>query len=186
MFLAVGRMVRKKGFDHLLTACSLLQARTAVPFRCRLVGDGELLQHFRDRVRDEGLDEFVELPGRSPVTAMTDHYSSASAMVVPSVITADGDRDGIPNVALEAMSFGLPIIASEVSGLPEVVNEGKNGFLVPPGESDALADAMLKMLELDDLSPLGAESRRIIIESFNVETNVRTFLATAESFLTDG
>ncbi len=183
LFLAVGRMVAKKGFDHLLTACSLLRAHTALPFRCRLVGDGELLPSYRERLREDGLGEVVELPGRSSVTAMANHYSSASALVVPSVITADGDRDGIPNVCLEGMSHGLPIIASNVSGLPEVVFENKNGFLVPPGDPEALANAMLKTLEHENLPGLGAESRRIVEEDFNVERNVRAFLDIAKSFL---
>ena len=183
MFLAVGRMVAKKGFEHLLTACSLLRNRTSTPFLCRMIGDGELLEPYRARVRDEGLNDIVELPGRSQVTGMADHYSSASAMVVPSIVTADGDRDGIPNVCLEAMSHGLPIIASDISGLPEVVIDGRNGFLVPPGDPEALADAMLKVIEHDDLARLGAESRRIVAESFNVERNVREFLATVDSFL---
>ncbi|MDX1741944.1 MAG: glycosyltransferase, partial [Rhodothermales bacterium] len=167
----------------LLTACSLLRARTSTPFVCRVVGDGELLESYRERVRDDGLGDTVELPGRSPVTGMADHYSSASAMVVPSVVTADGDRDGIPNVCLEAMSHGLPIIASDISGLPEVVIHGRNGFLVPPGDPEALADAMLKLIEHDDLARLGEESRRLVAESFNVERNVRQFLETVDTYL---
>lgn len=183
LFLAVGRMVPKKGFGYLLTACSLVRQRTDLPFRCRIVGDGDLLDAFRDRVKVESLDDVVDLSGRARVTEMANHYSSASALVVPSVVTADGDRDGIPNVCLEAMSYRLPIIASDISGLPEVVEPGINGILVAPEDPEALATAMLEILTHGDSSKLGRESRRIVTENFDVRTNVRIFLDTAEKFL---
>jgi glycosyltransferase involved in cell wall biosynthesis len=182
-FLAVGRMVAKKGFEYLILACSLVRNRTQIPFRCKMVGDGDLLDAFRERVSREDLEGIVELPGRARVTAMASHYLTASALVVPSVITADGDRDGIPNVCLEAMAHRLPVIASDVSGLPEVVRPGLNGLLVPPADPEALAEAMVAILTHDDPAALGRESLRIVSEKFDVTRNVHTFLQTAESYL---
>ena len=185
VFLAVGRMVEKKGFDHLITACDLLHRRTERPFVCRLVGSGPLLPGYRERVRREGLDWLVELPGRAGVEEMGRHYESATALVVPSIVTADGDRDGIPNVCLEAMSYGLPVIASDVSGLPEVVRDGRNGFLVPAGDPAALSRAMLTLMTRDELDRMGAASRRIVAEDFDVLRNMRVFLDVATSYLGD-
>ncbi|NNE45746.1 MAG: glycosyltransferase family 4 protein [Rhodothermales bacterium] len=183
VFLAVGRMVEKKGFDYLISACSIVGKQTDIPFVCRLVGDGPLLEAYRDRVRTERLERLVEFYGRAAVTAMDGHYASAAALVVPSVVTDDGDRDGIPNVCLEAMSHGLPVIGTNISGLPEVVRDGENGFLVPPADPLALSRAMLALLNHDDLAGLGEVSRTIVADSFDVERNVRSFVETADTYL---
>ncbi len=183
VFLAVGRMVEKKGFDYLISACSIAARQTDIPFVCRLVGDGPLLDAYRNRVRTEGLGALVEFSGRAAVTAMGGHYASATALVVPSVVTDDGDRDGIPNVCLEAMSHGLPVIGTDISGLPEVVRDGENGFLVPPADPLALSRAMLALLNHDDLAGLGDVSRKIVADNFDVERNVRSFVETADTYL---
>jgi glycosyltransferase involved in cell wall biosynthesis len=139
--LAVGRLVPKKGFDVLVAAA----ARLTFPFRLRIVGDGP------ERERLVGLDERVELAGPVTHDELPALYAAADVVVVPSVEDADGDRDGLPNVVLEAMASCRPVVASDVGA---IASAGA-GLLVPPGDPGALAAA------LTDLARRPARRRRL-------------------------
>jgi glycosyltransferase involved in cell wall biosynthesis len=137
--LAVGRLVPKKGFDVLLAAAEKLR----FPFRLRIVGDGpERSRLAGDRVELVGPVTHDELPAL---------YASADVVVVPSVQDADGDRDGLPNVVLEAMASGRPVVASDVGAIASA----RAALLVPPGDVDALATT------LNDLARRPALRRRL-------------------------
>jgi glycosyltransferase involved in cell wall biosynthesis len=136
--LAVGRLVEQKGFADLVTACQLLRQRE-VPFRCQIIGDGPLAADLQNLITRQRLDDAISLSGTLPQAEVFQAYQRASVFCAPSVIARDGNRDGIPNVILEAMSQGLPVVASAVSGIPEVVRRHKTGWLVPPGDAHSLA-----------------------------------------------
>lgn len=138
--LAVGRMVEKKGFKYLVKACHLLSRRN-IPFTCRIIGDGPFARSLQQLVNKFRLAKEVSLSSTCSHEMLLREYRSATLLCVPSIIAADGDRDGIPNVILEAMSQGLPVVASKVSGIPEVVKAHKTGWLVPPGDSACLTRA---------------------------------------------
>ena len=160
--LAVGRLVPKKGYPVLLDALGEL-ARRDVAFECRIVGGGDLRDPLTLQVSRLGLDADVLFLGSRTQSEVLDQYRWANAFVQASVVTADGDRDGIPNSVLEAMASGLPVVATGVAGIPEVVHDGCTGMLVPP-EPRPLADA-LQALSLDHhlRANLGGDARRLMV-----------------------
>jgi glycosyltransferase involved in cell wall biosynthesis len=173
LLLAVGRLRAKKGLDTLVDACALLHRRGR-EFRCEIVGYGEQGPALGERIAAAGLAAHVTLPGKLAREDVIARYAEAVAFVQPSRITADGDRDGIPNVLLEAMAMALPVVASAVSGIPELVTDGHNGLLVPPDDAAALADAIERVL--DDVSlarRLGEAARTTVTESFDNDRNLQ-------------
>jgi glycosyltransferase involved in cell wall biosynthesis len=142
--LGVGRMVAKKGFDVLVDACAVLRSR-GVPFDAAIIGQddkhGDVL---RARIAELGLQDRVRLPGPMSQADLLGEYRRASALCVPCRVL-DDDRDGIPNVLVEAMAAGTPVVATRVSGIPELVDHGVNGLLVAPEDAEALADMLLRL-----------------------------------------
>lgn len=144
--LAVGRLVEKKGYPVLLDALSQV-ADGGHRVRCRIIGAGPLQASLQRRIDELGLQHCVDLQGARTRQEVTAAYRNADAFVQTSVVLADGDRDGIPNSVLEAMSCGLPVVASAVAGIPEVIDHGVTGVLVPPGESAELAAALVTLAD---------------------------------------
>ena len=138
LILCVGRLVEKKGHRYIIAACEALKRR-GVAFECAIVGDGPLRRRLERRVRARGLDTQIQFSGRLPEREVAELMAKATALVCPSVVAGDGDRDGIPNVILEAMACGVPVVASRVSGIPEVVEHGVTGLLTEPGDAEGLA-----------------------------------------------
>ncbi|MBE2319921.1 glycosyltransferase family 4 protein [Solirubrobacter sp. CPCC 204708] len=140
--LGVGRLVAKKGFDTLVDACAELRER-GIPFEAAIVGqddkDGAAL---RAHIERHGVP--VALPGPVGPAELLDEYRRAGALCMPSRLLPN-DRDGIPNVLVEAMAAGAPVVASNVSGIPELVQHEVNGLLVPPDDPAALADALVRL-----------------------------------------
>jgi glycosyltransferase involved in cell wall biosynthesis len=140
--LGVGRLVAKKGFDVMVDACAVLERR-GVPFDALIVGqddkDGDGL---RRRIGE--LQSRVELAGPMSPEQLLDEYRRAGALCVPCRLLPS-DRDGIPNVLVEAMAAGAPVVATNVSGIPELVEHEVNGLLVEPEDPEALADALIRL-----------------------------------------
>ena len=177
LVLAAGRLVHKKGFDVLVAACGLLRDR-GLTFRCRIVGDGPLRSTLARTIQGASLDHVVELPGWLPPDRLAAMMPRAAAFVAPSRISASGDRDGIPNVVLEAMAAGLPVVGSELSGIPEAVADGVTGLLVPAGDAAALAGALQRILgEPDAGRQMGEAGRQRVLASFDLTSNSRRLAA---------
>ena len=177
--LAVGRLVEKKGYDVLLDALALLAAAApARPFTCRIVGDGPLAGRLRARAAALGIDSLVTFAGAQPREAVAAEYAAADIFVQASVVLPDGDRDGIPNVLLEAMASGLPVVASDVAGIPEAVTDGETGLLVPGSDPAALAGAIATLLADPGLrAALGRAGRASTVDRFDRGAAVRTVAA---------
>lgn len=168
MVLAAGRLIEKKGFDTLVDACARLKAR-GVPFRCRIVGTGPAAPALRQQIAELGLSEVVQLPGWVPADALRIEMAAARVFCMPSRVSRSGDRDGIPNVVLEAMAAGLPVVATDVSGMPEAVQAPATGLLVPPADVDALADALQRMLtDRVHAAQCGEAGRQRILDEFTL------------------
>lgn len=161
--LSVGRLVAKKGFATLIEACGLLAAR-GVDFRLDIIGDGPLAPTLRDQVAARGLDDRVAFHRARPQPELVEFYRRAAVFALAPAVQADGDRDGVPNVILEAMACGVPVVASAISGIPEVVDHNRTGLLVPPGDTTALAAALERLLgdpaAAQTLGAAGADSVR--------------------------
>ena len=142
--LGVGRLVAKKGFDVMVEACGVLERR-GVPFEALIVGqDDKHGDEVRRRIAALGLEGDVRLPGPMGPDELSEEYRRAGVFCLPCRVLKN-DRDGIPNVLVEAMASGVPVVTTGVSGIPELVSHEANGLLVPPEDPEALADALLRL-----------------------------------------
>jgi glycosyltransferase involved in cell wall biosynthesis len=165
--LGVGRLVAKKGFDVLVEACAVLRRR-GVPVEAVILGqDDKHGDEVRSRIAEHGLEGCVRLPGAVGQADLLREIRRATALAMPCRVLAE-DRDGIPNVLVEAMAAGAPVVATGVSGIPELVEDEVNGLLVPPDDPEALADALLRLHADPALAArLGAAGRDAVRERFD-------------------
>jgi glycosyltransferase involved in cell wall biosynthesis len=168
--LAVGRLVEKKGFATLIDAVRLLGD---VPIELVIVGDGPDRAALTDRITCGGLTDRVRLAGRTTHDELPEWYRGADIVVIPSVVDRAGDRDGLPNVVLEAMASGCAIVASDVAAIASAIadrdGDEANGVLVAPGDAVALAAAIGSLAD-DPMRRhrLGANARRTAEERFEL------------------
>lgn len=167
MILGVGRLVETKGFHTLIEACAELKERRR-PFRCVLVGSGPEERRLKTLATQLGIDDRMHFVGRLQPSEVAEMYAGASLFAMPACIRRN-DRDGMPNVLLEAMSAGIPVVASRVSGIPELVVHGQTGLLVEPDDPGALADAMERLLKDRGLAAtLAGSARELIVREFDI------------------
>lgn len=172
LILSVGRLREKKGFATLIEACASLRDR-GIAFCCEIVGYGEQESALLQKIEDLKLQQYVTLVGALDHTALIERYRAAAIFAAPSLVAADGDRDGIPNVLLEAMAMELPVVSTPVSGIPEVITHGVNGVLVPPGRAVELAECLNRLLRDAPLRQhLGRAARAVVIERFDNQRNL--------------
>ena len=142
--LAVGRAVEKKGFDVLLAALARLPE--GVNWRLAHIGGGPLKKQLMRSAVALGIEDRIDWVGSQPQEVVIRHYRQADLFVLPCRVTDSGDRDGLPNVLMEAQSQGLACISTPVSAVPELITDGVNGVLVPPDQPEALAAAMVRLI----------------------------------------
>ncbi|MDF1731287.1 MAG: glycosyltransferase family 4 protein [Minwuia sp.] len=142
VILSVGRAVTKKGYPVLLKAL----AEIGLPWRFVHIGGGEQLAELKQQADALGIADRIDWRGPQPQQAVLEACREADLFVLASRIADDGDRDGLPNVLMEAQSQGLPVVATAVSAIPELVRDGETGLLVPPDDPQALAAALTRML----------------------------------------
>ncbi len=181
LVVAAGRLVDKKGFGILIDACARLR-ESGVRFHCRLYGDGPLSGSLARAIRVAGLTDHVHLAGWVDGPALAQALATAAVFAMPSQVSKGGDRDGIPNVVLEAMAAGVPVVATRVSGIPEAVQDGVNGILVEPGDANALADALQQVLDAPDRRlSMGRAGRARAEEEFDLTVSARRLTAAFRS-----
>lgn len=172
LILAIGRLIEKKGFHHLIDGCARLNA-AGLRFRCVIVGDGPYLASLTQQIAERGLQDRVSLIGPQPEEQIIEMMGRASMLVLPCVVSATGDRDGLPTVLLEALASGLPAISTTVAGIPEIIDHRCSGLLVPPGDCVSLANGMAELLADSELSAALARGGRAKAErEFDVKKNV--------------
>ena len=176
MILGVGRLVYKKGFDFLVQA--LDEVRHSAPnARLVLAGDGDLRGELENRTAALGLASYVTFAGMVPRGEIAAYFAASDIVAVPSVRDEAGNVDGLPNVALEAMAAGKPLVASSVAGLPEVVRDGVNGLLVEEKNPRQLANAILKLVRDVELRrTYGAAGRLQVREALNWDNVASKFV----------
>ena len=171
--VCVGTLHEVKGQAGLLEACRLLAAE-GVDFRCRLIGDGPDRDALARQIAEAGLAERVALVGPLTRGEVAGELIGADVLVAPSVPTRRGKREGIPVVLMEAMASGVPVVASRLSGIPELVEDGVCGLLVPPGDASALAAALRRLAADPALrQSLGDAGRARILSDFDLERSTR-------------
>jgi colanic acid/amylovoran biosynthesis glycosyltransferase len=165
-----------KGHRYLIEACRLLEER-GVEFECHLVGDGPLRNDVRRWINDACLDTHVRMWGALPRPEVVRLLRESHVAVLASYPTKEGKREGIPVALMEAMGCGLPVVSTAISGIPELVESGHTGFLVPPRDALALADR-LEALANDERvrRSFGAAGREKVLAEFNVRANTRQLL----------
>ncbi len=175
--VGVGRLDPIKGFIHLVEACRLLKER-GTAFTCDIIGDGPLRDTLQQAIDAAGLQAQVRLTGALPQQEVRTRINRATLFVLPSVLLADGNADGIPVALMEAMACGATAISTRVSGIPELIHHEENGLLVSPGDAAELADAMARLLGDAPLRTRLAEAaRRTIVQDFDADIEAGKLLA---------
>ena len=148
--LTVARLTAKKGLPTVLEALKSLK-ETGFLFQHTLIGDGEDRSRIESLIGKLDLRADVQLLGTQPHDVVLSHYQRADAFVLGCEVAANGDRDGIPNVFMESMAMGVPVVATRVSAIPEIVSDGQTGLLVEPGRPDEMAAALRRILTDSEL-----------------------------------
>jgi glycosyltransferase involved in cell wall biosynthesis len=165
--LAVARLVEKKGLPILIEACRILRDG-GHEFQCEIVGTGALRPHLEQLIREWGLAGHVRLVGPRAQQEIIEHYHRAHVVALPAIVGSDGNREGLPVSIVEALACGLPVVATPVTGIPEVVRHRDNGLLVPEGDAVALAHALESLiLEPGLYQRLKAGARASVEDAFD-------------------
>jgi glycosyltransferase involved in cell wall biosynthesis len=178
--LFVGRLVERKGVAHLIEALGQLknQNRTQLV----VVGEGPERPRLEARARELGLSDRVVFRGRISDAELRRAYEMADVFVLPAVLDARGDTEGLGVVLLEAMNYGVPVIASRIGGIVDIVTDNETGILVPPGDAAALAGALQALLvDVSRARQLGEAGRRRLAERFSWKAIVERFEAVYRS-----
>jgi len=171
VLLSVGRLVAKKGYESLLEALAQLPPSHA--WRLEHIGGGPLAAALKARAAALGLTARLLWRGPQPQKEVLEAYRRADLFVLPSRLAADGDRDGLPNVLMEAQSQGLACLSTQVSAIPELIRDGETGILVPPDNPAALAAALARLIGDPALrARLGAAGAVRVRDAFALETAI--------------
>lgn len=171
--LAVGRLVAKKGFDVLLQAL----ARVSTPWHLELVGDGPELSRLLQSADHLGIIDRITFNGAMTHEMLPRLYAEAHAVVVPSVVDQSGDRDGLPNVVLEAMASGRLVIGSRAGAIASAVHDDETGWLVPSGDAMALAERIERLAaDPTRAAALAAAGRACVEREYEGRSCARRFV----------
>lgn len=173
VFFAVGRLVPKKGYLYLVEAARILKER-GVPFEVKVIGGGPDHEVLSRRITDLGIGGAVKLEGPMPQERLLPLLRDADAFVLPCVLAPDGDQDGIPVSLMEAMAYSIPCVSTRISGIPELIEDGKDGLLVAEKDPGALAGALEALARDPALRErLGGAGRQKVEAAFNLESLAR-------------
>lgn len=169
--LCTGTLHEVKGQTHLIEACRLLRER-GVDVCCELIGDGPDRERLARQARAAGLGARIRFSGECTREEVAKRLREVDVVATPSVPTRDGRREGIPVALLEAAASGRPVVASALSGIPEALDDGAEGVLVPPGDAVALAAAIERLARDPALRRrLGAAARERMVREFSLPAN---------------
>ena len=173
--ISVGRAVRKKGYDDLLKSLALLPG--VCHWHLTHIGGGELLPQLRNQADHLGIGQRISWLGSLPQEEVLKQYRRADLFVLACKVTSNGDRDGLPNVLMEAQSQGLCCLSTHVSGIPELISDGLNGVLVEPGQPDLFADALAQLISDASLREnFGRRGLSTLKEKFDVTHGIDQLL----------
>ncbi len=171
--LAVGRFVGKKGYDYLLKACRMLQD-SGIDFQLTMAGDGPRGPELKHLAKKLDLSDRVSFPGFVNYDQVSELFRSADLFLMPSIVHSSGDRDGIPTVIMEALMHRVPVIATDVSGIAEVIQDRVTGLLIPEKNAEAIYEAVKTMVgDRESAVRMAEKGRDTVRQLFDPETNHR-------------
>lgn len=168
LILSVGRLVEKKGFQDLLQALFLVKQQ-GLAFECAIYGEGPLAPQLQRWIDEHDMAGEIRLPGSRTQRELIELYHDAALFALTPVQMEDGDRDGIPNVLVEAMAVGLPVITTAISGIPELVDDHQNGLLYQPHDVEGISSGIVELLlDVQKRRQLGSAGAKKVREQFDV------------------
>jgi colanic acid/amylovoran biosynthesis glycosyltransferase len=174
--ISIGRLIEKKGFPDLIEACRLLHER-GLAIRAEIIGEGPLEKPLREQIAAAGLTNVIALAGPLPQREVIEQLARATVFALPCVAEAAGGMDNLPTVIMEAMAAGLPVVSTPLGGVPEMVQDGITGFLVPERQPGALADALDRLLSDRRLALSLGKAGRERAQFFAIEKSAQALRA---------
>lgn len=169
--VAVGRLIEKKGFEYLIDACRILK-QNGLNFDCQIIGNGPLEEVLRAQIDNLDLNEEMALLGPRSQGEIIEHVQNAAVFAAPCVVGEDGNRDGLPTVLLEAMALGTACVSTDVTGIPEVIQNEETGLLFSQNDPQALASSIARLFgDFSLRSRVAQNARRLIEEEFDIHSN---------------
>jgi len=174
--ISIGSLQPYKGQRYLIEACALLHQR-GLDFRCRIIGGGELASALEKQIAASGLSGQVILTGPQTQESVAQILSESDCYVQPSIITASGKMEGIPVSLMEALACALPVVASDISGISELVRPAETGWLTPQRDAAALADVLLDVYNRPEEAARRAQAGRdLVLREFGISDNISLLL----------
>ena len=167
--VTVARLTEKKGVEYAIRAVAKL-AKIKPNINYTIVGDGPLKEYLQQLIQELDVDNIVTLVGWKDQQEVIEIFKNSDIMLAPSVTSKNGDREGIPVAFMETMAMGLPIISTAHSGIPELIENGVSGFLVPERDVDVLAERLNYLVENPGIwNKMGAAGRAFVEEHYNID-----------------
>ena len=171
--VSVGSLHPYKGHAFLIEACALL-CDFKIPFRCRIIGGGHLYELLNGLIQEYGLEEKVFLLGSQTQVEVSRLLETADCYVQPSVVTSSGKMEGIPVALMEAMASEVPVVATAISGIPELVKDGETGWLVAPENASSIANTLNRIYaEPAEARSRAQKGRQLVINEFELMANAK-------------
>lgn len=165
--LTVARLTEKKGLPTIYEALVILRDK-GVAFKHILIGDGDDREKILQKIDELGLTQCCRWLGTLPHEEVLTHFRQSDLFLLACQIASDGDRDGIPNVLVESLAMGIPVVSTNVSAIPELIVQEKTGLLVPPSDSRKMAEATQRLLEDRELrESVIIQGQRLVKETFD-------------------
>jgi len=183
VILFVAQLVERKGAPYLLEACRILFQR-GIPFKCIIIGGGQQKLALEEKLKQYNLQQRVELKGPVFQKDLKPYLNACDIFALPCITAANGDMDGVPVSLMEAMAMEIPVVSTKLSGIPELIEDGKEGLLTPEKDAAALADALQRLLQNKTLrNALGKKGRQKIIAAFDVDKNAQQLASLFQRYL---
>ena len=180
--LSVATLGETKGLVYLLKSCKALKERGFL-FNCEIIGGTHeplytnYYLELKKLHRELRLEKLVSFLGAQPFDSVLERYRNADIFILPCVVAEDGSRDITPNALIEAMAMKIPVISTNITAIPEIVEDGISGILVPPNDEYSLAEAIIKLITNDKLrADLGENARKKVEERFGINKNILEYI----------
>ena len=181
---SLGRLIEKKGMDDTILALSKLHQQ-GIDFRLEIGGDGPLNDYLQEIAKKHDLIDKIEFKGSIPNDRVYDWLKNLDIFVLACKEDSKGDRDGIPVVLMEAMLAGVPVISTNISGIPELIQDEQSGFLAQPSDPESLASTINKVLHWPDIARITQVARNKVTGEFELKNNVDRLLSVFNGMVRD-